>query len=120
MPLAPISKRLQVFALAAMTLFAAPLALCSEAVARDSVRVTPESLANGAPCLITVALHDEASAVTGNWQGHPVLFFANTDRRTWFALAGVDVEVHPGNYPLTIDATLKDGTHQSLHQDVQV
>jgi murein DD-endopeptidase MepM/ murein hydrolase activator NlpD len=48
------------------------------------------------------------------------VFFANTDHRTWFALAGVDVEVHPGNYPLTIDATLKNGTHRTLHQDVKV
>jgi hypothetical protein len=117
---APIRKRLQVLALAAMTLFAACPALCSDAIAPDSVRLTPQSLSNGAPCLITVVLHDAASAVTGNWQGHPVAFFANTDRRTWFAVAGVDVEVHSGHYPLTIDAIFKDGTHRTLHQDVNV
>jgi hypothetical protein len=115
-----ISRHLRVFALAAMTFLAARPGLCGDTTARDSVRLTPESLSNGAPCLITVALHDEASEVTGNWQGHPVLFFANTDHRTWFALAGVDVEVHPGSYPLTIDAILKDGTHRTLHQDVNV
>ena len=115
-----ISRHLRVFALAAMTLFAVRHAMCNDTTARDSVSLTPESLSNGAPCLITVALHDEASAVTGTWQGHPVVFFANTDHRTWFALAGVDVEVHPGNYPLTIDATLKDGTHRTLHKDVDV
>jgi hypothetical protein len=48
------------------------------------------------------------------------MFFAGPDHRTWFAIAGVDVEVHPGTYPLTIDATLKDGTHHALHQDVKV
>src|SRR5882762_9964835 len=115
-----ISRHLRVFALAAMTLLAARPGLCGDTTARDSVRLTPETLSNGAPCLITVALHDEASEVTANWQGHPVLFFANTDHRTWFALAGVDVEVHPGSYPLTIDATLKDGTHRTLHKDVDV
>src|SRR5258708_39914371 len=106
--------------LAAIALLAARPALGGDTTARDSVRLTPETLSNGAPCLITVALHDEASEVTGNWQGHPVLFFANTDHRTWFALAGVDVEVHPGSYPLTIDAILKDGTHRTLHQEVKV
>jgi hypothetical protein len=115
-----VSKLLRIYAIAVMTLFAARLALCSDAIARDSVRLAPESLSNGAPCLITVALHTEASAVTGNWQGHPVVFFANTDHRTWFALAGVDVEVHPGNYPLTIDVALKNGAHQTLHKDVDV
>ena len=115
-----IRKRLRVFALAALTLFAARPAVCSDGGARDSVSLTPESLSNGAPCLITVALHNDASAVTGNWQGRPVKFFAGTDHRTWFALAGVDVEVHPGNYLLTIDVTLNDGTHQTLQKDVEV
>jgi hypothetical protein len=115
-----IRMRLQIFALAASLVFAARPALCSEAVAQDSVHLTPALLTNGSPCLITVALHDEASAVTGTWQGHPVAFFSSSDHRTWFALAGVDVEVAPGIYPLTIDATLKDGTHHTLHQDVSV
>jgi murein DD-endopeptidase MepM/ murein hydrolase activator NlpD len=115
-----VRKRLRVFALAAMTLFAARPAVCRDAVALDSVSLTPESLSNGAPCLITVAFDREASAVTANWQGHAVAFFAGTDHRTWFALAGVDIEVHPGNYPLTIDAILKDGTHQTLRKDVSV
>jgi Peptidase family M23 len=112
--------RLQIFALAATFVFAARLAPCSEAVGQELIRLTPESLTNGAPCLITVALHDEAIAVTGTWQGHPVGFFSGSDHRTWFAVAGVDVEVAPGSYPLMIEATLKDGTHHTLHQDVGV
>jgi Peptidase family M23 len=119
LPLA-IRKLLRVFALAAITLFAARPAMCDDAAARGSVSLTPKSLSNGAPCLITVALHEAASTVAGEWQGHPVMFFAGPDHRTWFALAGVDVEVHPGTYPLTIDVTLKDGTHRTLHQDVKV
>ena len=115
-----IRKRVRVFALAIVTLFAVRAALCDDATARDSVSLAPESLSNGAPCLIMVTLHVAASTVTGTWQGHPVVFFAKSDRRTWFALAGVDVEVHPGNYPLTIEATLKDGTHRTLHKDVVV
>ncbi|HEX4577839.1 MAG TPA: M23 family metallopeptidase [Edaphobacter sp.] len=115
-----VSTRLRALAVAAITLFAAHTVFGSDAITGDSIRITPESLSNGAPCLITVSLHDQASAVTGTWQDHPVLFFSNTDHRTWFALAGIDVEVHPGTYPLTIDATLINGTHQSLHKDVGV
>jgi murein DD-endopeptidase MepM/ murein hydrolase activator NlpD len=115
-----IDHRLRVFALVVMTLFAARPGLCNAALARDLVRLTPETLSNGAPCLITITLQDAASAVTGNWQGHPVVFFAKADHRTWFALAGVDVEVRPGSYPLTIDAILKDGTHHALRNDVVV
>lgn len=116
----PISTQLRAFALAAATLFAAWSAVCSDATAQDSISLTPASLTNGAPCLITVALHDEASAITGQWQGHPVMFFPGRDHQTWFALAGIDVEVTPGTYPLVIDATLTDGTHRTLHQDVNV
>jgi len=116
----PVRTHLQIFALVAAMLFVAPAAVCSDAAAQDSISLTPASLTNGAPCLITVTLHDEASRVTGQWQGQPVLFFSSSDHRIWFALAGVDVEVSPGKYPLTIDATLKDSTHRTLHQDVEV
>jgi murein DD-endopeptidase MepM/ murein hydrolase activator NlpD len=107
-------------ALALVAMVAVRLGVCSDEVARDSVSLTPQSLSNGAPCLITVALQDAASAVTGKWQGRQVAFFPSSDHRKWFALAGVDVEVHPGNYPLTIDATLKDGTHRTLQEEVKV
>jgi murein DD-endopeptidase MepM/ murein hydrolase activator NlpD len=117
---ATISSRLQVFALAAATLFAARPALCSDAVVRDSVEITPEQLTNGAPCIFTVALHGEASIVMGKWQGRPVAFFSSLNHRTWFALAGVDVEVKPGKYPLSIEVDLKDGTHRTLQREIRV
>jgi hypothetical protein len=111
---------LRVFLLAAALLCATHPALCIDTAARDSIRIMPVDLTNGAPCIFTVSLHDDASAVTGNWQGHPVAFFSGANPRTWFAVAGVDVEVAPGNYPLAIEADLKDGTHVTLHQDVAV
>ncbi len=116
---ARIRTGLQVFVLAAI-FFAARPTLCDDAVSNDSIQITPAVLSNGAPCVFTVALHEEASAVTGTWQGHPVAFFSNSKHRTWFALAGVDVEVAAGTYPLTIDVDLKDGTHHTLHRDVPV
>ena len=116
----PIWMRLQAFALLATMLFAARSAAVNAATAQESLILTPATLTNGAPCLITVALHEEASEVAGQWQGHPVTFFSGKDHQTWFALAGIDVEITSGTYPLVIDATLKDGTHRTLHQDVNV
>jgi hypothetical protein len=116
----PIWMRRQVFALLATMLFAARSAAVNAATAQDSLSLTPATLTNGAPCLITVALHDEASAVTGQWQGHPVMFFSGKDHETWIALAGVDVGATPGAYSLVIDVTLKDGMHRTLDQDVKV
>jgi hypothetical protein len=116
----PIWMRRRVFALLATMLFAARSAAVNAATAQDSLSLTPATLTNGAPCLITVALHDEASAVTGQWQGHPVMFFSGKDHETWFAVTGVDVGATPGAYPLVIDVTLKDGMHRTLDQDVKV
>ena len=117
----PTSMRicLQGFLLVTAMLSVTGPGVCSEVEARDSIRIAPD-LTNGAPCVFTVTLHDNASAVTGKWQGHPVAFFSGANRRMWFAVAGVDVEVAPGNYPLAIEADLKDGTHVVLHQDVAV
>jgi murein DD-endopeptidase MepM/ murein hydrolase activator NlpD len=110
---------LAVLALAAFVL-SPRLARADDSGAGVSLAISPARLANGSPCLITVGLHEDASTVTGRLQGHPVLFFSSSDHRRWFALAGIDVETSPGNYPLTIDATLSDGTHRALHQDIAV
>jgi murein DD-endopeptidase MepM/ murein hydrolase activator NlpD len=116
----PIKMPLRTFGLTATVLFFACSVVCSRATAQDSIDLTPASLTNGAPYLITIALHDKASLVTGQWQGHPVMFFSAKDRQTWFAIAGVDVELTPGTYPLIVEATFKDSSHRTMHQDVNV
>jgi hypothetical protein len=95
-------------------------ALCSESVDGLSIAIAPEQLQNGSPCLLTVQLDSATRSVSGNLQDHSIVFFPSPDRRTWYSLAGVDVETTPGMYPLTIDATLDDGTHRTLHKDINV
>jgi hypothetical protein len=55
-----------------------------------SIVWTPENLANGSPCLFVVKVHN-ASAVSGKWQGHDLSFFRA--QNSWYALAGIDIEV---------------------------
>ncbi|WP_158945065.1 M23 family metallopeptidase [Granulicella sp. S190] len=120
------SRTLLHAALLAATIFsAAPFARSSaiidaKSIDSGSILITPSNLSNGSPCLITITLPHEALSVTGNWQAHRVPFFSLTDRHTWFALAGVDVELAPGSYPLTIEAAFKDGTHTTLHQQLTI
>ncbi|MBB5344052.1 M23 family metallopeptidase [Tunturibacter empetritectus] len=85
-----------------------------------SILITPSQLMNGSPYLLTVTLPNQALSVSGNWQSHHISFFSNSNRHTWFALAGVDVELNPGTYPLIIEAAFKDGTHQTLHQQLTI
>jgi murein DD-endopeptidase MepM/ murein hydrolase activator NlpD len=111
----------QILTLATAALLSvAPPAHCANKLADSSIQISPTPLRNGSPYLITVSLPNDALFVTGDWQTHHVLFFSNSDHRTWFALAGVDVELAPGSYPLTLEATLKDGTHQTLHQQLTI
>lgn len=113
-------SRLTLLVFAAVIIISPGYALCTEAEEGISIAIAPEQLQNGSPYLLTVHLDRTARAVTGNWQDHPVVFFSSADRKTWYSLAGVDVETAPGTYPLTIDATLADGTHRMLHKDVSV
>ena len=105
---------------AAMLLSIAHPAHCATKLDDSALHISSSPLMNGSPFLITLALPSEALSITSDWQTHHVLFFPNSDHRTWFALAGVDVELAPGSYPLTVEANLKDGTQQTLHQQLTI
>jgi murein DD-endopeptidase MepM/ murein hydrolase activator NlpD len=112
-------KRILVFT-AATLLSLTPAAHCANKHDDNAIQVSPSPLMNGSPYLITVSLPNEALSVTGDWQTHRILFFSNSDHRTWFAIAGVDVELAPGSHPLTLEANLKDGTQQTIHQQLTI
>jgi murein DD-endopeptidase MepM/ murein hydrolase activator NlpD len=111
---------LRILALATAALFAAPSVQSSDPVSQDSIVITPAALQNGSPFLLTVALHNKASLVTGTWQDHPIVFFPNADHRTWSSLAGVDIETTPGHYPLAIEIDPTESTHRTLHQELDI
>jgi murein DD-endopeptidase MepM/ murein hydrolase activator NlpD len=113
-------SRLLLFVIVAGVLLASDPALCSNDTPRDPIRMTPAALTNGAPCLFTITLEKDAQSVTGRWQGHSVSFFSGASRRAWFAVAGVDVEVTPGGYPLDFEVRFKDGSRRTLHREVNV
>jgi len=105
--------------IAASLLLLSGFAWCAAPVDHDAITVTPATLSNGSPFLLTVSVQKNVSSVTGEWQGHPVEFFSSADHRTWFAIAGVDVEVAPGTYPLTVQISGESG-QQTLHKDLKV
>src|ERR1700679_3890063 len=106
-------------AIAALLLLSCGFAWADKPVARDAIVITPAALSNGSPFLLTVSIEEEVTAVVGEWQGHRVEFFSSADPHTWFAIAGVDVEVAPGTYPLTIQIS-GEGGQQTLHRDLRV
>jgi murein DD-endopeptidase MepM/ murein hydrolase activator NlpD len=92
---------------------------CAPAQQPISITWMPESLASGSPCLFLVE-SPSAGAISGVWQGHKFSFFrTGSDRNLWYAVAGVDVTVKPGEYELALDIT-KDGATQTLRRMVSI
>ena len=82
---------------------------------------SPSVLDNGSPFLLTVSPAVKVNAVKGSWMGKDLQFFktkSQADLGIWYALAGVDVEVTPGSYPLIVEATTVDG--KPLHATLQI
>jgi len=84
-----------------------------------TVSWTPSDLAAGSPALFTVNVA-KATGITGTWQNQPLQFFQTSHTSdTWYALAGVDVAVKPGSYPLDLQLTVHDQP-QSLHRIITI
>ena len=77
----------------------------------NAVSLTPAIVEAGSPELIRVSAPAGAK-LEGDWLGQKLEFFKGRDGRTWFALAGVDVEAPVGSSSLRITATL-NGTSGS-------
>lgn len=95
--------------------------LHTPAWAQHSASVTwlPDYLTNGSPCIFTVRAPG-ARTVTGVWQKHPLEFFrSGNDHETWYALAGVDVGVEPGTYPIEINIGSISGP-QSIQRSITI
>ncbi len=88
------------------------------AVSLKTVTLMPERVESGSPELITVRA-PQATAVDGQWLGHAVQFLLAPDHRTWFALAGVDVETPAGPAPLKVSIHLEGSSHD-VTEPVQI
>jgi hypothetical protein len=88
-----------------LALWLGPGLACSQTPA---VTLTPAVVVAGSPELIRVQAADVVG-VDGEWLGRKLQFFRGRDGRTWFALAGVDVEAPAGPSTLRILAHTATG-----------
>jgi len=102
--------------LCVVVLWLGPGRACAQAPA---VALNPAVVQAGSPELIRVAAAD-AAAVDGEWLGRKIQFFRGRDGRTWFALAGVDVEATAGSSQLRITAHLGSGGVRDLTRSVEI
>jgi len=69
-----------------------------------TVHSQPTRLLNGAPVLFQVKAPTKLDSLSGTWLGHDLTFSYSASTKTWFALAGVDIERTPGKYALELTA----------------
>jgi len=73
----------------------------------------------GSPELLRISASD-AKSIDGEWLGRKLQFFPAHDPRTWFALAGVDVETPAAPSTLQIHMHLADNTTRDLTQTIEI
>jgi hypothetical protein len=81
----------------------APLAVSSE----------PEIIGAGSPCLFRVKSRRMLRSLSGEWQGRDVIFNFDERDKTWYAFAGVGIDVAGASGRLKLVATTASGAQLS-------
>jgi murein DD-endopeptidase MepM/ murein hydrolase activator NlpD len=67
-----------------------------------TVRAQPARPVNGGAVLFQVKPTQRLQSLKGTWIGHDVSFSFDAKSKTWYALAGVNIETPPGTYALDL------------------
>jgi murein DD-endopeptidase MepM/ murein hydrolase activator NlpD len=85
-----------------------------------TVKTEPQELVNGSPVLFRVSPPAEFKALHGTWADRELTFRHSASCDCWYALAGVDLNLKPGEYPLRLEGSEKDGAKASFAAQVAV
>lgn len=100
-PVQSPAERQKLRAVYAALLFAVAL---PASAANWTVQAQPVRLVNGGPVLFQVKPSVKIESLTGTWLGHQFTFSYEASTKTWFALAGINLDTTPGTYPLELNA----------------
>ncbi|MGO4212747.1 M23 family metallopeptidase [Terriglobus sp. 2YAB30_2] len=96
------------------------MTLAASALNAQTLTWQPQHIEQGSPVLFTLTLDRPATRVTATWLGKELGFFPAIDSRTWYAIAGADVEQEPASYPFAISGTYAGGAALNTTQELQV
>jgi hypothetical protein len=88
-------------------------------VRAQAVTLTPAPVEAGSPVLIRIDV-PATTSVDGEWLGRKLEFFRGRENHAWFALAGVDVEAHPGPSRLKITVRMPQAAARDLTHSVVI
>jgi murein DD-endopeptidase MepM/ murein hydrolase activator NlpD len=98
-----LQRCLWLLATCALIFFSSANALAASA-SDWTVDAKPAQLVNGGPVLFQVTAPLKIESLTATWLGHQLTFFYDASTKTWFALAGTNLDTTPGDYPLELTA----------------
>jgi hypothetical protein len=84
-----------------------------------TLTLTPAPVVAGSPELIQITAPGAAS-VQGEWFSRKITFFPARNHRTWFALAGVDVEAPVGPSALVVHLQLANDAARDLTRSIDI
>ena len=84
------------------------------------VKTDPPELVNGAPVLFRVNPPDEFTELRGWWENRELSFRHSAGCDCWYALAGVDLNQKPGEYPLRLEGIAQNGVKASFAAQLSI
>jgi murein DD-endopeptidase MepM/ murein hydrolase activator NlpD len=85
-----------------------------------SLQWQPPQLVNGAPVVFQVKPSARLNALSGRWLEHNVFFSYDATSKTWYGVAGVSLETHPGIYDLELKGTTSRGREVSFSKRITI
>ena len=114
-----IQRRRSIFRRALVAAWAFVLGILAAPSQAPQLTLTPAIVVAGAPELIRVNAPADAT-FDGDWMGKKLAFFRGRDGKSWYALAGVDVESVVGQSKLRLVAHDAGGNAIDLSRDVEI
>jgi murein DD-endopeptidase MepM/ murein hydrolase activator NlpD len=85
-----------------------------------AVKTEPQELVNGSPVLFRVNAPGELTALRGVWSERELSFRFGAGCNCWYALAGINLNHKPGEFPLRLEGTGKSGAKAVFTAQVSV
>ena len=85
-----------------------------------SVQWQPAQLVNGAPVVFQIVPPARLTGLSAKWLEHDVFFDYDATSKTWYGIAGVSLETHPGIYLLELKGTTSRGSEISFTRKIAI
>ena len=85
-----------------------------------AIRRQPAQLVNGTPVVVEVVPPVRLTTLSAKWLEHEILFSYNAATKTWYGIAGVSLETHPGVYALELKGRTSRSAEITFSQNIRV